>query len=90
MRLLSPAVTATALMFLSLGGPVFAQDAAPKMRQACMSSARDLCATEIGARDRQAVKMCLWKNLDKVAPECRDAIQAARAAHQGAAAKSPD
>lgn len=62
-----------------------AQTAPQSPRQACMTSARSLCPNEVAAMDRQAVKLCLWKNLDKATPECRDAVKAARAAHQGAA-----
>ncbi len=80
---------AAALLLVSLGGPALAQENAPKARQACMSSAQSLCATEVAAHDHQAVKLCLFKNLDKVTPDCRDAINAAVAARQAAPGATP-
>lgn len=78
---ISRAALALILPLLAIGAPARAADAPPDPKRACMPSARALCATEIAAMDRQAVKLCLWKNIDKVSPECRDAINAARAAH---------
>ncbi|QUD87938.1 hypothetical protein [Phenylobacterium montanum] len=74
-----------ALAALALTGAAQAQTAPQSPRQACMASARALCPSEVAALDRQAVKLCLWKNLDKVSPECRDAIKAARAKQEGGA-----
>ena len=90
MPLFTRTVAAVSLLTFSLGGSALAADAPPNVRQACMPSARSLCATQVAARDRQAVKMCLLTNLDKVEPQCREAIQAMHAAHQGDAAKPPN
>jgi hypothetical protein len=69
------------LPLLAIGAPAKADDAAPNARRACMPSAKTLCATEVAAMDRQAVKLCLWKNIDRVSPDCREAIKAIRATH---------
>lgn len=83
------AITALGLSAFSL--PALAQTAPPpSARQACRSSAISLCSTEINAHDIQAVKLCLWKNLDKVTPECRDAINAQRAAHAASPPPAPN
>jgi hypothetical protein len=79
------ACSSLALAAALLATAAQAQTAPQSPRQACMASAKALCPNEVAAMDRQAVKLCLWKNLDKVSPECRDAVKAARAAHQGAA-----
>jgi len=52
-------------------------------RDACMASAKLLCPTQAAARDRDGVKACLVKNLDKVTPACATALKAVLAA-QGA------
>jgi hypothetical protein len=75
----------TAMAALALAGAVQAADAPPSPRQACMASARSLCPREVMSLDRQAVKLCLLKNLDKATPECRDAIKAAQAAREAGA-----
>ena len=66
-------------------GAVSAQTFAQKLaaRDACMTSAQSLCPKEAAARDRDAVKACLVKNLDKVTPACATALKAVLAA-QGA------
>ena len=83
--------TVAVLGLSALNLPVLAQTAPPPTpRQACRSSAISLCPTEINAHDMQAVKLCLWKNLDKVTPDCRDAINAQRAAHAAPAPAAPN
>lgn len=41
----------------------------------CKADAKALCVTEVRARNREAAKACLVKNLDKVSAECRAAIR---------------
>ena len=78
---------AAVLGLSALSLPVLAQTAPPPSpREACRSSAINLCPTEVNAHDMQAIKICLWKNLDKATPECRNAIDAQRAAHAAPAA----
>jgi hypothetical protein len=57
----------------------------PALRLTCMSSARLLCPKEVAAMDRKAAQACLAKNLAKATPACRDAAQAYKAQHPGAA-----
>ena len=77
----SRAALALILPLLAVGASARAADTPTDPKHACMPSARALCAPEIAAMDRQGVKLCLWKNLDKVSPDCREAINAVRAAH---------
>jgi len=67
----------TALAIASAGGSALAQPAAPSPREACRASAISLCPAEAAAHDRPAVQACLMRNWDKVAPDCKAAIQAA-------------
>ena len=78
-----PTLLATALL-LAAAVPALAQTApasppAASPRMACMASARSLCPNEVAAYDRLAVRACLLKVEDKVSPDCRAAIEAARA-----------
>jgi hypothetical protein len=59
-------------------------------RQACRSSAMELCRTEALSGDRAAVRACLIKNFDKVSPECQTAMKAMRSQIQAAGAKTVD
>ena len=61
----------------SAADAALAQPAPASPRQACMSSALSLCPAEAATRDRPAMRACLMKNWDKVAPDCRTAIKAA-------------
>lgn len=54
---------------------------------ACRASAIQLCPFEAATGDRQKVKVCLLKNLDKASAECQAAVKAARAEREAAAAK---
>ena len=65
--------------------------ATPSPRQACTASVMTLCPTEAAARDRDAVRACLIKNLSKASPECQEAVKAAQAkmAAKAAAAQPP-
>jgi hypothetical protein len=65
-----------ALAVTALSGAALAQ---PTPSEACRTSALTLCPTEVVARDRPAVRACLVQNWDKVAPDCKAAILAARA-----------
>jgi len=65
------------LAFAALGSTAGAQT--PSLREACMPSAKLLCAADVAAHNRDAVKACLLKNFDKVAPACQAAIKAAQA-----------
>jgi len=67
---------------LALTGVAFAQAPAPSssVREACMSSAQSLCPTEVAAHDRDAVRACLRKNLDKATPACQAAVKTAQPA----------
>lgn len=84
---------AAALAGLTFAASALAEDApksVPDARAACRSSAIQLCMSEAMSGDRTAVRACLLKKLDKVSPDCREAIQAAikaRAAQQAAAPK---
>ncbi len=78
------------LALAAAAGPALAQTtAAPSPRQACMSSVMTLCPTEAAARDRDAVRACLLKNLSKASPECQDAVKAAQAKMAAKAAAQP-
>ena len=73
-----------AIILLLAAGVAGAQTPPPSPRQACRSSAMSLCRSEALRRDRDAVRACLIKNFDKVAPECQAAMKAAQARGQGA------
>ncbi len=47
-------------------------------REACRASAISLCPMQAAMRDRDAVRACLIKNLDKASPECQAAVKLAR------------
>ena len=73
MRRLSTLVLALATLAT---GAAMAQDNAPNPRQACRSSAIELCRREAMSGDRPAVRACLIRNFDKVTPECQAAMKA--------------
>ena len=56
-------------------------------RQACRSSAIELCRTEAFSGDRAAVRACLIKNFEKVSPDCQAAMKAMRAQIQASGQK---
>jgi hypothetical protein len=68
------------LILATTGGGARAQLAILAQRQACLPSARILCPSEVAAHDRLAVRACLLKHFDKVAPDCQTTIRAAQAA----------
>jgi len=55
---------------LSEAAPVLAQP-----QNVCRPDAERLCATQVAARDRQAAKACLMKNMDKLSDACRARIK---------------
>ena len=69
-----------ALILATTGGGARAQLSMMAQRQACLPSAKILCPSEVAVHDRLAVRACLLKHFDKVAPECQATIKAARAA----------
>ena len=73
------ALAAAAALLLTADQAAAQPEAPMAVRMACMSSAQSLCANEIAARDKPAVRACLLKNLDKVSPGCREAIKSAQA-----------
>jgi hypothetical protein len=89
MRYLSRFALPLALV-IAASAPALAQTPnAPSPRQACMSSVITLCPTEAAARDRDAVRACLIKNLTKATPECQAAVKAAQAKAAAQAAGQP-
>ena len=86
MRRLSTLVLALATLAT---GAAMAQDNAPNPRQACRSSAIELCRREAMSGDRPAVRACLIRNFDKVTPECQAAMKA-MAEKMKAAGATPD
>jgi hypothetical protein len=68
-----------AIMLILAAGAAGAQTAPLSPRVACRSSALSLCRDEAKAGDRAAIRACLIKNFDKLAPECQASMKAAQA-----------
>ena len=76
-------IAMTTLCLALSGGAALAEDAAlasPAQQRICMPSAITLCPIEFAARDRPAVRACLLKNYDKVAPACQAVIKTVQTA----------
>jgi hypothetical protein len=85
----SVSLAGPAIILLLVAGAAGAQTAPPSAREACRSSALSLCRSEALARDRAAVRACLIRNFDKVAPECQAAMKAAQARGMDAKPDAP-
>jgi len=68
-------IAATALFIsASLGAPAFAQEKGHRLA-ACKADIDKLCASE--PRGHGRIRACLDANKDKLAPECKTALEAA-------------
>ena len=68
-------ITATALFISALfGAPAFAQEKGHRLA-ACKADIDKLCASE--PRGHGRIRACLEANKDKLAPECKTALDAA-------------
>ena len=85
MRFAAPASLAIAAL---LAGSASAQAVVGSPQQACRPSAVQLCHDEVRAANRPAVRACLIRNIDKVAPECRAAMMAMKAQMEAAQSKA--
>ena len=71
---------------LSALAAVFALASAPMamaqtpVREACKADIEKFCASEMAAKDRDAVRACMKANYDKLSPDCKTAIQASMSA----------
>jgi hypothetical protein len=90
MRLTSPF---TMIIGLLLAGAAVADTAPPRAPKiACRTSVLQLCPAEAISGDRQKMRVCLLKNLDKATTECQASVKAAQAeaAAAGKTEAAPD
>lgn len=80
-RAVALAVIATPLV---LAIPAAAQEA---VRTACWQDIQRLCPTELGQRDRAAIRGCLRSKIAQTSEGCRAAIRAQMAANREAQTK---
>ena len=67
-----------AAVALTLAGAAAAQTAPHP--GACKADAKKLCGTEVKSRDKAKIQACLVANAEKVSPDCRENLMAAKAA----------
>jgi len=66
-----------------------AQTSPPSAKSACRASAMAFCHTEAANGDKGAIRACLIRNFEKVAPECQAAMKAAQAREMAAKPDAP-
>ena len=81
-------VSIIACVTLLIATPVEAQTS---VREACMADMKKFCSPELATFNRDKVRACLIRNIQKTSPECKEAAKAQRnrqrALKSGAAGK---